>query len=240
MKWIHVLAGAALGLLLITSGCETLKLVDEVTSLLGTQQGLTMDTIVGGLKEALVVGTRNTVASTGKEGGYSNNSLIRIALPQELQTFGDTLRKVGLGKQVDLFEQKMNVAAEDAARAAAPIFVDAVKQMSFADAKAILYGSNTAATDYFRERTSETLRAQYSGVVATHMNSLGVVRKYNDLMARYNMIPLVPKPTFDPEEYVTDQALNGLFAVLATEEQKIRENPAARTTALLRQVFGSR
>jgi len=145
-----------------------------------------------------------------------------------------------LGAQVDQFEQKMNVAAEDAARAAAPVFVSAVRQMSFADAKGVLYGGETAATDYFREQTSSTLRAKYSGIVSKHMNSLGVVRKYSDLSARYNMIPLVPKLTFDPEEYVTDQALDGLFTVLATEEQKIRENPAARTTALLRKVFGAR
>jgi len=240
MKSIHVLLGGALGLLLITSGCETLQLADDVSNLLGIGQELTPDTIIKGLKEALVVGTRNTVAQTGKQGGYASNPLIRIPLPQELQKFGSTLRKVGLGTQVDLFEQKMNDAAEDAARAAAPIFVEAVKQMSFADAKAILHGGNTAATDYFREKTSETLRARYSPVVVKHMNSLGVVRKYNELMGRYNRIPLVPKPKFNPEEYVTEQALNGLFAVLATEEQKIRENPAARTTQLLRKVFGAR
>jgi len=240
MKRIHVLAGAALGVLLITSGCETLQLVEEVSNLLGARQELTMDTIIGGLKEALVVGTRNTVAQTGKKGGYTDNSLIHIPLPQKLQKFGSTLRAVGLGTQVDQFEQTMNEAAENAARTAAPVFVDAIKQMSFTDAKAILNGGNTAATDYFRQRTSGALRTRYSSVVSKHMNSLGAVRKYNDLVSRYNMIPLVPKATFDPEAYVTDQALDGLFTVLATEEQKIRENPAARTTALLRQVFGSR
>jgi len=215
-------------------GCVTTE------SILGPLRGsepLGLETVVAGLKEALRVGTRNAVRATSKDGGYWRNAEIRIPMPEKLERMGAALRRVGFGGRVDAFERRMNEAAERAAREATPIFVDAIKQMTFRDAKEILRGEKTAATDYFRDKTTDPLTGLYRPVVKKHMDALGVVELYNRLLARYLKIPLVPKPTVSLEEYITAKALAGLFHVVAEEEQKIRENPAARTTALLRKVF---
>lgn len=197
-------------------------------------------TIVAGLKQALEVGTGNTVASTSRSGGYWGNLAIRIVLPEKLQKVGGTLRQVGLGGQVDAFERKMNDAAEAAASQAGTIFVDAIRQMSFQDARMILTGSNTAATDYFRAKTSASLKAMYQPIVTARMRELGVVSAYDGMLAKYMAIPLAAKPELPRiEDYVTDRALEGLFRMIAAEEQQIRQNPAARTTALLQKVFAS-
>lgn len=200
--------------------------------------GLSLETVVAGLKEALRVGTGNTVARTSKEGGYWENIEIRIPMPAELERLGSTLRRIGLGGRVDAFERRMNEAAEHAAKEAAPVFIDAIKGMTFEDARGILRGSETAATDYFRAKTTGPLRKLYAPIVRRHMEKLGVVTLYNELLERYLQLPLAPRPRFSLEEYVVDRALAGLFRVLAGEERRIREDPAARTTELLRKVFG--
>ena len=235
-----ICATALAGMFLLAGGCSSLGQMGGIFDALsgGAGEALSLDKIVAGLKQALEVGTRNTVASTSKAGGYAKNPLIRIPMPEKLQKMGSALRGVGMGEYVDKFEAKMNQSAELAAREAAPVFFDAIKDMSFADAKAILQGEPTAATDYFRGKTSATLKARYQPIVTEQMESLGTVKLYNDLETKYNKIPFVPKTTMSAEDYVTDQALNGLFTVLAQEERKIRENPAARTTELLRSVFG--
>jgi hypothetical protein len=212
----------------------------SVLGALGGGGGLSADTVVAGLKEALRVGTERTVAKTSQPGGYLRNPGIRIEIPEKLQGMADALRTVGMGAQVDRFEAKMNEAAELAAREAAPVFLDAIRQMTIADAKQILEGGDTAATDYFREKTSQALKSRYTPVIESQMSKLGVVKMYSDLQSRYNAIPFVPKVTESLEDYVSDQALDGLFAVLGQEEKKIREDPVARTTDLLRQVFGGR
>jgi hypothetical protein len=160
-------------------------------------------------------------------------------LPEKLEKVGNTLRKVGLGSLVDDFESKMNASAEEAASKAAPIFANAVRSMSFADAMGILKGGPTAATDYFKAKTSDQLRAMYEPIVRAKMDQLGTARLYNSLMAKYDAIPLTSKPDFSLDAYVTDKALDGLFSKLGDMETDIRENPAARTTALLKRVFGS-
>lgn len=225
-------------LLVLLAGCKTSDW-GAIGSVLGSLGGgeLTPDTIAQGLKEALAVGIRNTVAQTGKEGGYLQNPAIRIPLPDKLKTVGDSLRKVGLGGQVDLIEAKMNAAAEEAAQGALPIFMDAISGMTFEDAKSILHGGDTAATDFLRRATSDQLRDKYAPITAKHMHAVGLVELYEGVMAKYQAIPFVPKVDVGMEQYVTDQALTGLFSVLAEEEQKIRRNPAARTTALLQRVF---
>ncbi|MCK5802355.1 MAG: DUF4197 domain-containing protein [Lentisphaeria bacterium] len=235
-----IYASMLAGMLLLAGGCANLGQVGDILNALsaGTGEALSLDKIIAGLKEALEVGTRNTVASTSKAGGYAKNPLIRIPMPEKLQKMASTLRKVGMGSYVDRFEAKMNQSAELAAREAAPVFFSAIKDMSFADAKAILQGESTAATDYFRGKTSTVLKARYQPIVTKQMEGLGAVKLYNDLETKYNKLPFVPKTTMSAEDYVTDQALKGLFTVLAQEEQKIRENPAARTTELLRSVFG--
>jgi len=223
----------------LTAGCNSTD-NDLLGSLVGMlQQGreLPESTVASGLKETLRVGTARAVSALSKEGGYAKNPALRVGMPAKLSKLASTLRQIGLGKQVDLFEQKMNQAAESAASKAVPVFLDAIGQMSFADARQILGGGQTAITDYFREKTLAQLTELYTPVVHKHMNQVGAVKQYNTIVGRYQLIPLVPKIDFSPDAYVTEQALKGLFVSLAEVERDIRTNPAARTTDLLRQVF---
>jgi outer membrane murein-binding lipoprotein Lpp len=239
-----VTLSAVLAVLLVAPGCESLQksgLGETVLGVFNSGSGeMTLSTMVAGLKEALQVGTGKTVAATSSQGGYLNNPLIRIKMPAELDKMATALRKVGLGSQVDQFENKMNEAAELAAKEAAPVFIEAIQGMTFEDAKAILQGSDTAATDYFRGKTSASLKQRYRPIIQAQMQQLGVVKLSQDLEQKYNQIPFVPKTTVSVEDYVTDKALAGLFSTLAGEEKKIRQDPAARTTELLRQVFGKK
>jgi hypothetical protein len=222
----------------LTTGCNS---TDNglLGSLGGMFQGqeLSESTVVAGLKEALRVGTDRAVNALSQEGGYAADPALRIGMPESLEKLASTLRQVGLGQQVDLFEQKMNEAAESAAAQAAPVFLDAIGQMSFADARQILGGDQTAITDYFREKTLAQLAELYTPVVREHMNQVGAVNQYNTIVGRYQQIPFVPQIDFSPDAYVTEQALKGLFASLAEVERDIRTNPAARTTDLLKRVF---
>ncbi len=224
------------------AGCETLdpRIGSALKGLLSAAPvaELSLGHIVAGLKEALTVSTDRAVAVTSRKGGYLNNAGLRIPLPEKLQTMANALRKVGLGAQVDKLELKMNTAAELAAREAAPVFVDAIKTMTFDDARKILNGSDDAATQYFRARTSKTLEQRYLPIVTEQLEQVGGVALYRSLEARYNRLPLVPKASVTLDDYVTEKALDGLFSVLAVEEKKIRDDPVARTTELLRRVFG--
>jgi len=235
-------AAVGLAATLALGGCETLDHagLGNLGGLLGGGRGeLSLDTVVAGLKEALSVGTRNAVAQTSKPGGYALNPQLRLPLPKELQGAANTLRTLGLGALVDNFEVKMNQAAEAAAAQAAPVFVGAIQQMTFADARQILNGGDTAATQYFREKTTGQLRTLYRPVVQKYTDQSGAAAAYKSLTDRYNRLPLVPKPAaLSLDDYVTDQALNGLFTVLAGEEAKIRHDPAARASELLKTVFG--
>jgi hypothetical protein len=195
-------------------------------------------TIVSGLREALQVGTQRASASVSRTDGYFGNARIRIPLPQELESAAGTLRSVGLGGKVDEFELAMNRAAEAAAGEAVDVFWTAIKSMTIADARGILNGPDTAATAYFRRTTEAQLEARFAPIVNDKMTALGTVRVYDQLVAAYEALPLTTKPAFDPRAYVTDRALDGLFAVLGDEEKRIRDDPAARTTELLRKVFG--
>lgn len=227
------------GIVLALSGCETLNSVVDAVPGLAAGGPLTEDTIAAGLRQALEVGTRRTTDTLSSPGGYARNDLLRLGVPESIEPVTDALRKVGLGEQVDRFENKMNEAAEKAAAQAAPVFIGALREMTFADARTILEGSETAATDYFRNKTLEPLTALYSPIVRKTMDDVGAARLYNTLMDRYEAIPFARKPDFSLENYVTEQALNGLFTKLADMERDIRENPAARSTALLKRVFGS-
>ena len=225
-------------LLLAFTGCESVTLRDSVNSLLAAGSGeLDINTIASGLKEALKVGTERASGQLAKKGGYSSDPLLRIPVPPELEKVASTMRKVGLGALVDTLEGKMNTAAETAAGKAKPLFWDAIKQMTFQDARNILQGDDTEATDYFRAKIGGRLRDMYGPIVEQHLNSVGAVKTYNQLVDRYAALPFTKKPSFDLESYATEKALDGLFSVLAVEEKRIRENPAARTTELLRRVF---
>ena len=229
-------AAAALALAAAAcAGSEGLPSIEQVLGLSSSGDG----DLVAGLKEALEVGTTQAVARTSAVDGFLGNDLIRIPLPDSLQTMASGLRAVGFGGQVDEFEVAMNRAAEQAAGEATEVFWQGIQQMTFADAQAIFSGGDTAATEYFDRTTRGTLRTRFEPIVDGKMNEVGVVRTYDALVDRYTALPFTKKPTLDLGGYVTEGALDGLFSVLGEEERKIRTDPAARTTALLRQVFGS-
>jgi hypothetical protein len=194
-----------------------------------------------GLKEALEVGTQNTVSLTGKPDGFFRNESIKILLPEKLRVVEKGLRLAGQGQLVDDFVLSMNRAAEKAAPAADSIFQDAIQQMTFADARSILTGGDTAATSYFKEKTSDQLRVAFRPPVKSAMEQAGVTQRYQAMTGQLSSsLPFGRAPSFDLDEYVVTKTLDGLFYVLGQEEKKIRTNPAAQVTPLLRQVFGSR
>jgi hypothetical protein len=205
---------------------------------LGGRGGLSDTKISSGLKEALKIGTENTVNMTGKEDGYFKNQAIKILMPEKLRGLEKGLRAVGYGPQVDEFILSMNRAAEKAAPSARQIFWDALAAMTFEDAKKILSGNETAATEYFRAKTSDKIAAAFRPFVDKATNEVGVTRQYKDLVGRYQALPLAKSETLDVDHYVVNKAVDGLFFVLGGEERKIRTNPSARVTDLLREVFG--
>jgi len=206
----------------------------------GQQSGLSEVKIGDGLKQALRVATEKSVSLTGRPNGYFSNAAIKILMPEKLQTVEQGLRMVGYGPQVDQFVLSMNRAAEQAAPAAKQIFVDAITSMSFDDAKKILAGSDTAATEFFKTKTTDKLTAAFKPVVDKTMAQTGVVQQYHALIGRFDAIPFAKSQTFDIDGYVTNKALDGLFHVVGEQEKLIRTNPAARTTQLLRDVFAKK
>lgn len=200
-------------------------------------KGLSEAKIGSGLKEALQVGTGNAVNLTGRVDGYFRNQAIKILMPKQLQTVESGLRALGYGEQVDAFVLSMNRAAEKAAPEAKQIFWDAIGEMSFEDARQILTGGDTSATQYFEKKTTQRLTKAFSPVVERSMNEVGVVRQYNAMIGQYQNLPLVQNVAFDVTGYVVGEALDGLFYMVGQEEKKIRKNPAARVTELLQQVF---
>lgn len=221
------------------------QILKQLPQLPGTEQlpstGSVGDVRIGqALKEALQVGTANAVAITGKTDGYFQNQAIKILLPERLRSLERGLRAVGQGAAVDELVLGMNRAAERAAPQAKQIFWDAIGAMTIDDARRILNGSETAATDYFRTKTSEPLTASFRPIVETSMQEVGVTRQYTDLYRRAQAIPFLNVEAYDLDRYVVTRALDGLFHVVGEEEKKIRTNPGARVTELLREVFGRR
>lgn len=198
------------------------------------------DQVVAGLKEALSIGTANAVDATSRVDGYFANAAIRILVPEKMRKAADVLGKMGFRKEVDDFELSMNRAAEKAAPRAREFFVDALRQMTFEDARGILKGGDTAATDYFKSKTVAKIRDAFAPIVSSSMDEVGVTRSYKELMGRYTALPFVHAESMDLDRYVTEKALDGLFHVLGQEETKIRKDPAARVTDLLKQVFGAK
>jgi uncharacterized protein DUF4197 len=202
--------------------------------------GLSDAKIASGLQEALKVGTENAVVETGTVDGFLKNQAIKILMPKPLQTIEKPLRLVGYGPKIDEFVVGMNRAAEKAVPFAKEIFWQAIGAMSFDDARKILNGNDTAATDYFKSKTSKKLQAAFLPSVKEVMDQVGVNRQYNELIGRYKDVPFSKSIAFDVNQYVTEKTTDGLFYVVGQEERKIRTNPAARATDLLKEVFGSR
>ena len=204
----------------------------------GAGAGLSDGTIGDGLKQALQVATEHAVGLTGKTDGYFANAAIKILMPERLRMVEQGLRMAGQGERIDELVLGMNRAAERAAPQAKSIFSDAITSMSFDDARRILQGSSAAATDYFKEKTSDKLTTAFRPVVSSAMNDVGVTRQYKQLIGTAERLPFVNVESFDVDHYVVGKALDGLFHVVGEEELKIRTNPAARITPLLKDVFG--
>jgi|SRR4030095_682968 hypothetical protein len=216
------------------------KVLKGLGGISGGGSGLSDAKIGSGLQEALKVGTENAVTQTGTVDGFLMNKAIKILMPKPLQSIETPLRYVGYGPQLDEFIVGMNRAAEKAVPFAKDIFWDAIGQMSFDDARKILNGSDTAATDYFKAKTSKKLQAAFLPSVKDVMDQVGVNRQYNDLIGKYKDVPFSKSIAFDVNQYVTEKTTDGIFFVVGQEEKKIRTNPAARATELLKDVFGSR
>lgn len=242
MKRSLCLASAML--LLVTSPCLAGFFDDlsrELLPPLQEQTSLDDSTIVKGLKEALATGTERAVTAVAKTDGYFGNQLIKILLPDKVQQAADILGSIGYQQQVDELILSMNRAAEKAAPKAASFFGDAIRQMTVEDAKGILSGGETAATRFFENKTRSKLFEAFKPTVAKSMDQVGTARAYKEMIGTYGTVPLaslVGAPALDLDAYVTDKALDGLFIMVGEEEKKIRTNPAARTTDLLRKVFG--
>jgi hypothetical protein len=216
--------------------CDTLT---SIQNSINTPAALTESEIIAGLKQALEVGTGNAVGFLNKTDGYFGDAMVKILFPQEAQRAADKLRQLGMGKLVDDFVVTLNRSAEKAAAEAKPIFVDAVKAMTFADARNILSGPDNAATEYFKGKTTPALTSKFTPVISNALNTCNATKHWTDITTTYNKIPLVTKVETDLVKYTTGKALDGLFLKLAGEEKKIRTNPAARVTDLLQKVFGS-
>ena len=196
--------------------------------------------IASGLREALRVGTQNAVILTSKTDGYFLNQAIKILMPEKLQALEQGLRAFGYGSQVEELVLSMNRAAEQSAPAAKQIFGNAIAAMSFEDARKILKGPETAATDYFKIKTTDQLTTAFRPTVERSMSKVGVTRQYQELLGLAKAIPFLKAESYDLNTYVVSKALDGLFYVVADEERKIRTNPAARVTDLLKEVFAKR
>ncbi len=220
----------------------TLTSCDVLESILGMANTgpapLTNSEIVAGLKEALNVGTKNAVGNLSSEGGFLNNPVLKIPFPPEARKVEEKLRQIGMGKKVDEFVVNMNKGASEAVKQATPIFAEAIKTMSFADAKQILQGSDNAATNYFKDKTTAQLFDLFKPKVQQTLDQVAVTKYWNDIMSTYNKIPFVTKVETDLAKYVTNKALDGLFFKIAEEEKKIRTEPVARISDILKKVFG--
>ena len=199
--------------------------------------GLSDDKIIAGLRQALQVSTSKAVALTGRPDGFLKNEAIKILLPPKLQTVGKGLRLLGMGSRVDELEIGMNRAAEQATPQAKQIFLVALRKMSFDDARQVLTGGDTAATDYFKRTSSSDLTVAFSPIVHRSMERVGVVQQYDQVLNSSPGGTLLASP-FDLDKYVVGKTLDGLFHMLGEQEKQIRKDPAAQTTALLKEVFG--
>lgn len=194
--------------------------------------------IVKGLKEALTVGISNGSAMASKQDGFFKNELIKIVVPPEAQKVAETLRKLGLGKEVDKFTLSLNRAAEDAAKKSKPIFVKAITSMTITDAVSILKGEDDAATKYLQKTTNQDLYNTFFPVVDSTLRLNKATQYYTDLVKTYNAIPLVKKVDPDLKAYATQKTIDGLYTLIAQEEKKIRKDPVARVSDILKTVFG--
>jgi hypothetical protein len=234
----------ALAGLLMTQSCAGQqkpfgRVLGDIVKATTTKGGLSNDDIVAGLKEALQVGINKGADSASKVDGYFKNNLIKILFPPEAQRVETALRKIGMGAEVDKFVLALNRGAEDAAKEAKPIFINAIFSMTFTDALSILKGEKNAATNYLKRTTTEQLITAFSPVMEKALQKTQATKYYTDLATTYNKLPFTQKVNPDLKQYATQKAIDGLFVLVEQEEARIRENPLARTSDILKRVFGS-
>jgi hypothetical protein len=218
-------------------------LFDDVKGLFNTGKsgaslaGLSDSDVAAGLKDALGVASSKVVSQLSAPGGFNTDPAVRIPLPDSLQAIQKTMSKFGLGSYMDDLQLKLNEAAELATDKAKPIFVDAIKEMTWDDAKSILSGADDSATQYFRDKTSADIASEMKPIVEQSLSQVGAINSYNQLIDKYKALPLVPDVKANLTDHVLDKGTDGIFHYMAIEEAKIRNNPAARTTDLLKKVF---
>lgn len=213
--------------------------LSEVNKSIGTEQQPTTAEVGEGLKEALIKGISKGSDLVSQLDGYFKNPEIKIPFPPDVKKVEDKLRQIGLGSEVDKFVLSLNRGAEDAAKEAKPIFVNAIKQMTIQDAWSILKGEPDAATQFLKRTTTAQLKEKFKPVIQASLNKVNATKYYGDLVNTYNKIPLVQKVNPNLDDYATDRAIEGLFVMIAKEEKNIRQDPLARTTDLLKKVFGA-
>ena len=213
------------------------KEIDKYTK---KKKPLTNDEVIRGLREALNVGTNNSTTSASKADGFYKNPLILIPFPPEAEKIKNTVSNLGMQKQVDEFVMTMNRAAEEASKEAAPVFLDAIKGMSITDGFKILKGADNAATTYLHDKTNTDLTTKFTPIIKKAIEKVEVTKYWNPIITTYNKIPGIEKQNPNLEQYITLKALEGLFKLVADEEKKIRKDPLAQVTALLKRVFGGK
>jgi hypothetical protein len=226
-----------LAIAILMSACTTQQITQALNDYMGDEKPTTYE-VSSGLKEALVQGITKGANSASSTDGYFGNSLIRIPFPPEVQKVENTLRDIGLGSEVDKFVLTLNRGAEEAAKQAKPIFVNAIKQLTIQDAWNLLSGEEDAATQFLERTTTAELRSKFKPVMKSALDQTSATKYYGDLVGQYNKIPFVEDVSPNLDDYATDKALEGLFTLIRQEEANIRKNPAARATELLKKVFG--
>jgi len=236
MKKISLLLFAAF----VFSASGAQSILDKAKNLLGGKQQVTEEEAGMGVKEALNNGIKSAVSHLNKPDAFFKSELYKVLLPPDAQKMEKTLRDLGLGKMCDDAIEAINRGAEDAVGYATPIFVDAIKQMTITDALKLVTGGKNSITEYFRSKTSTKLKAAFVPVIDTSLERVNATKYYGDVVNRYNKIPFVKKMNPDLSDYVADRALFALFDRIGVEEANIRSNPAARTSELLKKVFGGK
>jgi len=225
------------GVLVACTSAQINQTLGDINKSIGSETPLSTAEVADGLKEALIKGISTGSDLASAVDGYFQNPEIKIPFPPEVQKVETKLRQIGLGSEVDKFVLTLNRGAEDAAKEAKPIFIEAIKQMTIQDAWGILKGNNDAATQYLKRTTSGLLKEKFKPVINNSLQKVSATRYYSDIVNTYNKIPLTEDVNPNLDDYATDKAIEGLFTMIAKEEKNIRQDPVARTTDLLKKVF---
>ncbi len=237
MRPVRSVVFLALTMLMSCTATQVNKTTEAIGGVLNNGSTVTTAEVVNGLKEALKQGTTKGSSQASQLNGYFANALIKIVIPPEMQKADQQLRSLGFNKLMDDFTLSMNRAAEEAAKKAKPIFVNAITSMTIQDAWGILKGQNDAATVYLKRTTGTQLHDAFKPVIRDALQKVNATKYYADIVTAYNRLPLVTPLNADLDDYVTDKAVDGLFVLIRQEEANIRANPAARVTDLLKKVF---